>query len=82
MVSACIGVVYWKSRLRVIHRSDSPDAPLPDGFVSADRSRSNSHELFDRQPLSFEYYAALVVTLLFFGISLVVHIARSVVDAH
>jgi hypothetical protein len=72
-----IGAIYWKSRVRVIRHSGSDVYLPPEPYVSADRDRSNSNNMFGWRPPSVEYYAALVLSLLFFGISLVVHLTSN-----
>jgi hypothetical protein len=69
-----IGLVYWDSRVLRLRLTDSQEEIEREPFVSADRGPLTPSEQYARCSPSYKYYVALVLTLLFFGISLVVHL--------
>jgi len=80
LVSACIGVVYWKSRLHRFQPGDGEEPLREIGsrtFVSADRSLSDPAEQFAWRLPPAPYVSALVGTVLFFGVTLAMHLVNS-----
>lgn len=73
-VSVSIGLMYWKSRVVIVRRTDATVEIEQEPYVSADRMKRAPDEGLLRQLPSFPYFAALIVTLIFFGISLAVHV--------
>lgn len=72
--SVSIGLLYWQSRVVRIRWSEPTWEIEQESFVSADRRMLSPTERYQRQLPPIGYIAVLFVTMVFFGVSLSVHL--------